>query len=57
MGTGEAISSSLGVCTYLISLNTQALTVPCMLAGLAGGGAYFGSLEIDATKPIMVCST
>ncbi|KAH9005020.1 mitochondrial import protein Pam17-domain-containing protein [Lactarius hatsudake] len=30
-----------------------ALTVPCVLAGLAGGAAYFGSMELDATKPIM----
>jgi len=28
--------------------------VPCVLAGLAGGAAYFGSMELDATKPIMV---
>ena len=32
----------------------QALTIPCVLAGLAGGAAYFGSMELDATKPIMV---
>ena len=32
----------------------QALTTPCVLAGLAGGAAYFGSMELDATKPIMV---
>jgi import inner membrane translocase subunit TIM23 len=25
-----------------------------VLAGLAGGAAYFGSMELDATKPIMV---
>jgi import inner membrane translocase subunit TIM23 len=25
-----------------------------VLAGLAGGAAYFGSIELDATKPIMV---
>lgn len=25
-----------------------------MLLGLAGGAAYFGSLEIDPTKPIFV---
>ncbi|KAN0133659.1 mitochondrial import protein Pam17 [Lactarius tabidus] len=30
-----------------------AVTVPCVLAGLAGGAAYFGSMELDATKPIM----
>ena len=28
--------------------------MPCVLAGLAGGAAYFGSMELDATKPIMV---
>jgi hypothetical protein len=32
----------------------QALTIPCVLAGLAGGAAYFGSMELDATKPVMV---
>ncbi|KAH9997590.1 mitochondrial import protein Pam17-domain-containing protein [Russula vinacea] len=32
----------------------MALTIPCVLAGLAGGAAYFGSMELDATKPIMV---
>jgi import inner membrane translocase subunit TIM23 len=32
----------------------QALTIPCVLAGLAGGAAYFGSMELDASKPIMV---
>jgi len=31
----------------------MALTIPCVLAGLAGGAAYFGSMELDATKPIM----
>jgi len=31
----------------------MALTMPCVLAGLAGGAAYFGSMELDATKPIM----
>jgi hypothetical protein len=30
------------------------MTIPCVLAGLAGGAAYFGSMELDATKPIMV---
>ncbi|KAI0005907.1 mitochondrial import protein Pam17 [Russula compacta] len=29
------------------------LTIPCVVAGLAGGAAYFGSMELDATKPIM----
>ncbi|KAI0273499.1 Pam17-domain-containing protein [Gloeopeniophorella convolvens] len=31
----------------------MALTIPCVVAGLAGGAAYFGSMELDATKPIM----
>jgi len=31
----------------------MAMTIPCVLAGLAGGAAYFGSMELDATKPIM----
>jgi len=31
----------------------MALTIPCVLAGLAGGAVYFGSMELDATKPIM----
>ncbi|KIJ69193.1 hypothetical protein HYDPIDRAFT_80523 [Hydnomerulius pinastri MD-312] len=30
-----------------------AITIPCSLLGFAGGVAYFGSLETDATKPIM----
>ncbi|KAL4067812.1 mitochondrial import protein Pam17 [Scleroderma citrinum] len=30
-----------------------AVTIPCTLLGLAGGVAYFGSMETDATKPIM----
>ncbi|KAG8217791.1 mitochondrial import protein Pam17 [Butyriboletus roseoflavus] len=30
-----------------------ALTIPSSLLGLVGGAAYFGSLETDATKPIM----
>ncbi|KIM62030.1 hypothetical protein SCLCIDRAFT_120341 [Scleroderma citrinum Foug A] len=30
-----------------------AVTIPCTLLGLAGGVTYFGSLETDATKPIM----
>ncbi|KIJ16852.1 hypothetical protein PAXINDRAFT_98638 [Paxillus involutus ATCC 200175] len=30
-----------------------AVTIPCSLLGFAGGIAYFGSLETDATKPIM----
>ncbi|KAH7889499.1 mitochondrial import protein Pam17 [Phlebopus sp. FC_14] len=30
-----------------------AVTIPCTLLGFAGGVAYFGSLETDATKPIM----
>jgi import inner membrane translocase subunit TIM23 len=38
----------------MISFLFQALTIPCVLAGLAGGAAYFGSMELDATKPIMV---
>jgi import inner membrane translocase subunit TIM23 len=33
------------------------MTIPCVLAGLAGGAAYFGSMELDATKPIMVRDT
>jgi len=37
-----------------VSFSPQALTIPCVLAGLAGGAAYFGSMELDATKPIMV---
>ena len=28
------------------------MTVPCVLAGLVGGASYFGSLEMDPTKPI-----
>ena len=35
-------------------ISLQAVTGPCVLAGLAGGAAYFGSMELDATKPIMV---
>ncbi|KAI0313125.1 mitochondrial import protein Pam17 [Amylostereum chailletii] len=31
----------------------MALTIPCIVAGLAGGAAYFGSLEMDPTKPIL----
>ncbi|TFY81435.1 hypothetical protein EWM64_g2574 [Hericium alpestre] len=31
----------------------MALTIPCMAAGFVGGATYFGSLEMDATKPIM----
>ncbi|KAH0827106.1 mitochondrial import protein Pam17 [Lanmaoa asiatica] len=38
---------------YLLMLFSQALTIPSSLLGLAGGAAYFGSLETDATKPIM----
>ncbi|KAH7921385.1 mitochondrial import protein Pam17 [Leucogyrophana mollusca] len=30
-----------------------AVTIPCSILGFAGGVAYFGSLETDATKPIM----
>ncbi|KAI9571255.1 mitochondrial import protein Pam17 [Boletus coccyginus] len=30
-----------------------ALTIPTSLLGLVGGAAYFGSLETDATKPVM----
>lgn len=32
----------------------QVLTIPTSLLGLVGGAAYFGSLETDATKPVMV---
>ena len=35
-------------------MTSQALTIPCVVAGLAGGAAYFGAMELDATKPIMV---
>jgi len=31
----------------------MAATIPCAILGFAGGAAYFGSLETDATKPIM----
>ncbi|KZV65935.1 mitochondrial import protein Pam17 [Peniophora sp. CONT] len=31
----------------------MAMTVPCVLAGLVGGASYFGSLEMDPTKPIL----
>ncbi|TDL24897.1 mitochondrial import protein Pam17 [Rickenella mellea] len=31
----------------------MAATIPCVLLGFGGGVAYFGSLEMDATKPIM----
>ncbi|KAI0062351.1 mitochondrial import protein Pam17 [Artomyces pyxidatus] len=31
----------------------MAVTVPCVVAGAAGGAIYFGSLEMDASKPIM----
>lgn len=41
---------------YLLMLYFQALTIPSSLLGLVGGAAYFGSLETDATKPIMVRS-
>ena len=30
------------------------MTIPCSILGFAGGILYFGSLETDATKPIMV---
>ncbi|KAG1728634.1 mitochondrial import protein Pam17 [Suillus paluster] len=33
---------------------TQAATIPACILGFAGGLAYFGSLESDATKPIMI---
>ena len=29
-------------------------TIPCIILGFGSGAAYFGSLETDATKPIMV---
>lgn len=32
----------------------QAITIPCALLGFFGGAAYFGALETDPTKPIMV---
>ncbi|KAI0044032.1 mitochondrial import protein Pam17 [Auriscalpium vulgare] len=31
----------------------QALTIPCVAGGLAGGAMFFGSLEMDASKPFM----
>ncbi|KAI0034038.1 mitochondrial import protein Pam17 [Vararia minispora EC-137] len=30
------------------------MTVPCVILGLVGGASYFGSLEVDPTKPIFV---
>ena len=58
MGNGESSLSSFGVVSesaWLGSVHySQALTIPCVLGGLAGGAAYFGSMELDATKPIMV---
>ncbi|KAF8635528.1 hypothetical protein AX17_003911 [Amanita inopinata Kibby_2008] len=30
-----------------------AVTIPCAIVGFAGGVAYFGTRETDATKPIM----
>ncbi len=33
---------------------SQVSTVPGTLLGLFGGAAYFGSLDTDPTKPIMV---
>lgn len=41
---------------YLLMPFFQAVTIPASLLGLVGGAAYFGSLETDATKPIMVSS-
>lgn len=32
----------------------QAFMVPCAFAGFMGGTLYFGSLETDPLKPIMV---
>ena len=40
---------------HLLTPFLQAVTIPSSLLGLVGGVAYFGSLETDATKPIMVC--
>jgi hypothetical protein len=32
----------------------QAAMVPCALLGFFGGATYFGNLETDPLKPIMV---
>ncbi|KAG6906519.1 hypothetical protein DXG01_013484 [Tephrocybe rancida] len=32
----------------------MAVTIPCALLGFFGGATYFGSLETDPAKPIMV---
>jgi len=29
------------------------MTIPCVVVGLFGGATYFGSLEVDPTKPIL----
>ena len=34
----------------------QAAMVPSALIGLFGGAAYFGTLDADPMKPIMVCT-
>ena len=32
----------------------QAAMIPCALLGFVGGAAYFGTLDADPMKPIMV---
>ena len=36
------------------SCQSQAVTIPLTFIGFAGGVMFFGSLEMDPTKPIFV---
>lgn len=54
MGDGELSVFTCRVpCVLRSGYPSQAVTIPFTIGGLFAGASYFGSLEMDPTKPIL----